>query len=83
VGVIVGPKPVRDLEGERGVRNGQRLFGDNWADQAQRMVAQFRATHDLWSGDPAFVELVDRLRRGCPEFQGWWRLTISAAAPPV
>jgi transcriptional regulator with XRE-family HTH domain len=51
---------------------GRRLFGDSWADQAQRMVAQFRATHDLWAGDPAFVELLDRLRRGCPEFQGWW-----------
>jgi transcriptional regulator with XRE-family HTH domain len=51
---------------------GRRLFGDSWADQAKRMVAQFRATHDLWAGDPAFVELLDRLRRGCPEFQGWW-----------
>jgi hypothetical protein len=36
------------------------------------MVAEFRATHDLWAGDPAFVELLERLRRGCPEFQGWW-----------
>lgn len=51
---------------------GRRLFGDSWADQARRMVAQFRATHDLWAGDPAFVALLDRLRRGCPEFQGWW-----------
>jgi len=51
---------------------GRRMFGDSWADQAQRMVAQFRATHDLWAGDPAFVELLDRLRRGCPEFHGWW-----------
>ena len=39
---------------------------------AKRMVAQFRATHDLWAGDPAFAELVERLRRGCPEFEGWW-----------
>lgn len=36
------------------------------------MVAQFRATHDLWAGDPAFRELLDRLRNGCPEFAGWW-----------
>ena len=36
------------------------------------MVAQFRATHDLWAGDPAFIELLERLRRGCPEFSGWW-----------
>lgn len=50
----------------------RRLFGVGWADLARRMVAEFRATHDLWAGDPAFVELLERLRRGCPEFQGWW-----------
>ena len=32
------------------------------ADQARRIVAQFRATHDLWAGDPAFRALLDRLR---------------------
>ena len=36
------------------------------------MVAQFRMTHDLWAGDPAFAELIERLRRGCPDFSGWW-----------
>jgi len=50
----------------------RRLFGSGWADEAKRMVAQFRATHDLWAGDPAFLELLDRLRQGCPEFAGWW-----------
>jgi len=50
----------------------RRLFGSGWADEAKRMVAQFRATHDLWAGDPAFVELLDRLRQGCPEFADWW-----------
>ncbi len=34
------------------------LFGPGWAEEAQRMVAQFRATHDLWAGDPAFVALL-------------------------
>jgi transcriptional regulator with XRE-family HTH domain len=48
------------------------LFGPGWADEAQPMVAQFRATHDLWAGDPAFVALLRRLREGCPEFDGWW-----------
>ena len=38
----------------------------------RRMVAQFRATHDLWAGDPAFRDLLARLREGCPEFAGWW-----------
>jgi transcriptional regulator with XRE-family HTH domain len=50
----------------------RRLFGASWADEARRMVAQFRATHDLWAGDPAFRDLLARLREGCPEFAGWW-----------
>jgi len=50
----------------------RRLFGASWADEARRIVAQFRATHDLWAGDPAFRDLLARLREGCPEFAGWW-----------
>jgi transcriptional regulator with XRE-family HTH domain len=50
----------------------RRMFGAAWADAARRVVAQFRATHDLWAGDPAFRDLLERLRQGCPEFQGWW-----------
>jgi transcriptional regulator with XRE-family HTH domain len=48
------------------------LFGAGWAEEAQRMVAQFRATHDLWAGDPAFAALLRRLSDGCPEFDAWW-----------
>jgi transcriptional regulator with XRE-family HTH domain len=51
----------------------RRLFGDAWADQAKRMVAQFRSTHDLWAGDPAFLDLVARLRQGSREFATWWK----------
>lgn len=36
------------------------------------MVAQFRATHDLWAGDPAFRSLLERLRQGSREFADWW-----------
>ena len=50
----------------------RRVFGAAWADEAKRMVAQFRATHDLWAEDPAFLDLLRRLREGCPEFAGWW-----------
>ncbi len=50
----------------------RRLFAAGWAEQARRMVAQFRATHDLWADDPAFAELLDRLRASCPEFRSWW-----------
>ncbi len=50
----------------------QRLFGTTWADEARRMVAQFRLTHDLWAGDPAFLDLLARLRQGCTAFAAWW-----------
>jgi PAS domain-containing protein len=50
----------------------RKLFGAGWAGEARRMVAQFRATHDLWAGDPAFADLLERLRFGCPEFSAWW-----------
>ena len=48
------------------------IFGDGWATAARAMLAQFRATHDLWAGDPAFAELVGRLRQGSSEFAEWW-----------
>lgn len=51
----------------------RRLFGAGWSDEAKRMVAQFRKTHDLWAGDPAFVELLGRLTRESPEFPAWWK----------
>ncbi|UFZ06020.1 helix-turn-helix transcriptional regulator [Bradyrhizobium ontarionense] len=50
----------------------RQLFGPQWKEQARRMVAQFRVTHDLWAGDPAFVDLLARLRRGSREFRQWW-----------
>ena len=48
------------------------LLGNTWRDEARRMVAQFRAAHDLWAGDPAFIDLLARLRGGCREFATWW-----------
>lgn len=50
----------------------RRLFGAGWEAEAKRMVALFRATHDFWAGDPAFTDLLARLRKGCPEFTRWW-----------
>ena len=49
------------------------LFGAGWAEEARRMVAQFRATHDVWAGDPAFVALLDRLTRASSDFRRWWK----------
>ena len=50
----------------------RQIFGATWEAEAKRMIAQFRATHDLWAGDPAFQALLDTLRRDCPEFPDWW-----------
>jgi transcriptional regulator with XRE-family HTH domain len=50
----------------------RRLFADGWESEARRMVGQFRINHDRWSDDPAFIGLIERLRAGCPEFEGWW-----------
>ncbi len=50
----------------------KRLFGPAWSAEARRMVAQFRSTHDLWAGDPAFTSLLTRLGKGSPEFERWW-----------
>src|SRR3954471_11584575 len=50
----------------------RRLFDPAWAHEAVRIVAQFRAPHDLWAGDPAFRDLLTRLQEGCPEFAAWW-----------
>lgn len=49
------------------------LFGPGWTAQARRMIAQFRANHDLWSGDPAFQSLAAILTEGSPDFSDWWR----------
>lgn len=50
----------------------RRLFGSTWEDEARRMIALFRATHDLFAADSLFVELVERLRSSSPEFARWW-----------
>jgi transcriptional regulator with XRE-family HTH domain len=54
-------------------RQTRPLFGAGWAEEARRMVAQFRATHDMWADDPAFTALLDRLTQGSSEFRRWWR----------
>ncbi|NVI04581.1 helix-turn-helix transcriptional regulator [Paraburkholderia youngii] len=50
----------------------RRLFGPAWEDEARRMIALFRATHDLLATDPSFVQLVERLRSSSAEFASWW-----------
>jgi len=50
----------------------RKLFGASWADEAKRMVAQFRVTYDVWAGDGAFAGLLEQLRERSPEFIAWW-----------
>lgn len=50
----------------------RHVFGETWDQEARRMVSLFRASHDLWTGDTAFVALVERIRAGCLEFDAWW-----------
>jgi len=59
----------------------RRRFGATWAAEAQRIVAQFRLTNDLWAGDRAFVELLRRVREGCAEFAAWWETHDVRNAP--
>lgn len=48
------------------------LFGATWAEEARRVVHLFRATHDLWPGDPSFSELVAAVAAESDEFGKWW-----------
>ena len=50
----------------------RQLFGKTWDTEARRIVSLFRAEHDLRPGDPAFTQLVDLVRTGCPQFDAWW-----------
>ncbi|HEY4055601.1 MAG TPA: helix-turn-helix transcriptional regulator [Kofleriaceae bacterium] len=52
--------------------NARRLFGSGWEGEARRVLASFRATHDLHADDPAFVSLLARLHTS-PEFARWWK----------
>jgi len=50
----------------------RRLFGSAWDSEARRVLAAFRATHDLLADDPAFASLLARLQAS-PEFARWWQ----------
>lgn len=48
------------------------LFGETWATEARRMVAQFRDNFAEWAGDRAFEELVTLLSARSADFRKWW-----------
>lgn len=51
----------------------RRLLRGSWADEAKRMIGQFRPVFDLWADDPEFRALHRRLSGECPEFAEWWK----------
>lgn len=59
------------------------LFGQAWAREARRMLGLFRATYDLWAGDLAFCNLLERLRSECAQFETWWEEHDLAAGAGV
>ncbi|GAA4495999.1 helix-turn-helix domain-containing protein [Gluconacetobacter tumulicola] len=54
-------------------RRARRVFGESWPSEAQRIVALFRPTYDLWSYDQAFAQLLERVQAGCEQFAPWWK----------
>jgi transcriptional regulator with XRE-family HTH domain len=44
----------------------------DWAERAQRLVAEFRADCGPYLTDPWLAEFVEELREASPEFGGWW-----------
>ncbi|WP_420137443.1 helix-turn-helix transcriptional regulator [Sphingomonas sp.] len=48
------------------------LFGESWADEAQRMIALFRVAYDQRRGDRLFEELVSALVTASADFGRWW-----------
>ncbi|WP_084469928.1 helix-turn-helix transcriptional regulator [Amycolatopsis benzoatilytica] len=48
------------------------LFRD-WHEQARLLLAEFRLSTALHSGDPALSTMVNRLTEASPEFRQWWQ----------
>ena len=57
----------------------RRLFSESWVAEAQRMVSLFRVAHDLWPGDAAFADLVERCARAARRSPAGGRRTTSAS----
>lgn len=51
----------------------QQVFGDAWAEEAQRMVGKFRRLYDQHAGAQAFDALIGDLDHNSAYFAGWWQ----------
>jgi transcriptional regulator with XRE-family HTH domain len=49
-----------------------RSMSSDWEHGARLMLSEFRATAARYPGDPAFAELIARLKAASPEFCAWW-----------
>jgi transcriptional regulator with XRE-family HTH domain len=68
----LGPKDDRNLLRYIFLNRVARTVIPDWADRAQRVVAEFRAQTSRHLEDPAIVALVDDLRRRSPDFERCW-----------
>lgn len=50
----------------------QLVFGEAWAEEAQRMVGKFRTLYDQHAGTKAFDALIAELDDASACFAGWW-----------
>lgn len=51
---------------------GARTLDLQWEQQAQNLLAQFRADYARYPGDPSFQEVIADLQRISPQFRLWW-----------
>jgi transcriptional regulator with XRE-family HTH domain len=51
--------------------NARRLLAD-WADQARRIMAEFRSSTAALRNDSQYIDLIERLVVASPEFADWW-----------
>lgn len=49
-----------------------RTLDTQWEQQAQNLVAQFRADYARYAGDVSFEEIVEDLQRVSSQFRLWW-----------
>jgi hypothetical protein len=51
----------------------QFVFGETWANEAQRMVGKFRRLYDQHAGEKAFDAIIGALNKSSTCFAGWWQ----------
>jgi hypothetical protein len=55
----------------------------NWSDEAQRLLAQYRAAAGQHAGDPSFESLTTALHQASSHFREWWQQHNIAGFEPA